>query len=99
LRARLFEEVIAMLKLLSSLSVLSLLLAACATPPANPGKSTAAVQTPPGCVGQSATRIPVKEGTCAGFGSTYTRQDIDNTGQTTADRALALMDPAVRTGH
>jgi len=97
-------EVIAMLKSFVLSAALSLLLAACATtPPATP--STAANTTaadarlPAGCVGQSATRIPVKPGTCAGFGATYTKQDIDNTGQTTADRALALMDPSVRVGH
>jgi hypothetical protein len=50
-------------------------------------------------VGQTATRLPVKDGTCAGFGNTYTKQDIDNTGQVTADKALALMDPSVRVGH
>jgi hypothetical protein len=50
-------------------------------------------------VGQTATRLPVKDGACAGFGNTYTKQDIDNTGQTTADKALALMDPSVRAGH
>ena len=83
-------------------AALALLLAACATTP-SPTPATAAnaaaTKPPAGCVGQTATRIPVKDGTCAGFGSTYTRQDIDNTGQTTAERALALMDPSVRAGH
>ena len=88
-----------MLKSVSSISALALLLAACATTPSSTPNKTAAAQMPPGCVGQTATRIPVKEGTCAGFGNTYTKQDIDNTGQTTADKALALMDPSVRSGH
>jgi hypothetical protein len=93
-----------MLKSLALSAALALLLAACATTPsttpATAANATAAnAKPPPGCVGQSATRIPVKDGTCAGFGNTYTRQDIDNTGQTTAERALALMDPSVRVGH
>jgi hypothetical protein len=91
-------EVIAMLKLLASFSALALLLAACATTPSAPPQ-TAAVKPPPGCVGQTATRLPVKDGACAGFGNTYTKQDIDNTGQVYADKALALMDPSVRVGH
>jgi hypothetical protein len=91
--------VIAMLKSLTSFGTLALLLAACATTSPAPPKTAAAATPPPGCVGQTATRLPVKDGACAGFGSTYTRQDIDNTGQTTADKALALMDPSVRVGH
>jgi hypothetical protein len=85
-----------MLKSLVSFSAFALL-AACATTPSTP--PTAAAKPPPGCVGQTATRLPVKDGTCAGFGNTYTKQDIDNTGQVTADKALALMDPSVRVGH
>lgn len=88
-----------MLKLLASVGAVGLLLAACATTPATPPKTAAATTLPPGCVGQTATRLPVKDGTCAGFGNTYNKQDIDNTGQVTADKALALMDPSVRIGH
>lgn len=88
-----------MLKLLASVGALGLLLAACATTPTTPPKTAAAATLPPECVGQTATRLPVKDGTCAGFGNTYSKQDIDNTGQTTADKALALMDPSVRAGH
>ena len=87
-----------MLKTLAPVAV-ALALGACATTsPTTP--ATAAAATPPaGCVGQTATRLPVKDGTCAGFGNTYTKQDIDNTGQVFADKALALMDPSVRVGH
>ena len=81
-------------------TVLALALAACATTPPNPdqAKATAANAKPPaGCVAQTATRIPVKDdsGSCAGFGATYTKQDIDNTGQTTLDRALPMLDPSI----
>jgi PBP1b-binding outer membrane lipoprotein LpoB len=92
--------VIAMLKSLASASALALLLAACAAmPPSTPEKTAAAAALPLGCVGQTATRLPVKDDTCAGFGSTYSQQDIYNTGQTDAGKALAQMDPSVRVGH
>lgn len=75
-------------------------LSACATTPPTPAKTpTAAAQMPAGCVGQTATRIPVKEGECAGFGNTYTQQDLQNTGQTYTEKALSMLDPSVRVGH
>ena len=85
-----------MMKSLALSGALALLLAACATAPVSPDKATAANAKPPtGCVAQTATRIPVKDDQCAGFGSTFSKQDIDNTGQTTLDRALPMMDPAI----
>ncbi|HYM41966.1 MAG TPA: hypothetical protein VET46_04270 [Steroidobacteraceae bacterium] len=76
------------------------LLAGCATTPTTPAKpATAAATLPAGCVGQTASRIPVRNGECAGFGSTYTQQDIDRTGQPTAGPALQMLDPSVRVGH
>lgn len=87
-----------MMKSLALTAVLALTLSGCATAPVSPDKGAAANAKPPaGCVGQTATRIPVKDGSmaCAGFGATYTRQDIDNTGQTTLDRALPMLDPAI----
>ena len=79
------------------LSTALALLAACATAPATRAPAAAAAKPPLGCVGQTATRIPVKDDStaCAGFGSTYTKQDIDNTGQTSLDRALPMLDPAI----
>lgn len=79
-----------------------LLLSACAGAPSKPDQTTAAnARTPAGCVGQTATRIPVKDGSmsCAGFGNTYTQQDLQNTGQIYADKALGMLDPSVRVGH
>ena len=78
----------------------ALALAACA---AAPDKTTAVktpvanAKAPAGCVGQTATRIPLKDEStaCAGFGSTYSKQDIDSTGQTNLDRALPMLDPAI----
>lgn len=73
------------------------LLSGCATTPSSPDKTaTASARPPAGCVGQTATLIPLKDPTaCAGFGSTYTRQDIDRTGQLSLDRALQMLDPSI----
>jgi hypothetical protein len=77
--------------------VAALMLAACAATPSNPdqAKPTASAKPPAGCVGQTATRLPVKDNSCAGFGATYTKQDIDNTGQVDLDRALQQLDPSI----
>ena len=77
--------------------VAALMLAACAATPPSPDQTKAAVNAKPpaGCVGQTATRIPVKDNSCAGFGATYTKQDIDNTGQVNLDRALQQLDPSI----
>jgi hypothetical protein len=90
-----------MMKPLALTAVLALTLAACATPPTTPDKATTAkaAKPPAGCVAQTATRIPVKDDACAGFGNTYSKQDIDNTGQVYADKALGMLDPSVRVGH
>jgi hypothetical protein len=80
-----------------ALGALALVLAACATAPVSPGKATTASATPPpGCVGQTATRIPVKDPkACEAFGATYTREDIDRTGQSTVGGALPMLDPSI----
>ncbi len=78
-------------------AAIAMALGACATTPAPEQTKVAANDKPPvGCVGQTATRIPVKDNkTCAGFGSTFTKQDVDNTGQVNLDRALPMLDPAI----
>jgi hypothetical protein len=91
-------EVIAMKRSLLLSAAIALALGACATTPPSPDQAKAAANAKPpaGCVGQSATRIPVKDDkSCAGFGSTYTQQDINNTGQSTVGGALPLLDPAI----
>jgi hypothetical protein len=92
--------VIAMLKTLAIGACLASL-AACASAPTTPDKAQAAAAKPASaCVAQTATRIPVKDDECAGFGNTYTQRDIQNTGQTTLGPALQMLDPSVRTtGH
>ncbi len=90
-----------MMKSLALSGALALILAACATPPPTPDKATTAkaAKPPAGCVAQTATRLPVKDDACAGFGNTYSKQDLDQTGQVYADKALEMLDPSVRVGH
>jgi putative NIF3 family GTP cyclohydrolase 1 type 2 len=86
-----------MLKALLSGLAVALSLAACATRPPSPNRATTAATRPPvGCVQQTASRIPVKDdAACTGFGNTYTKQDLDKTGQISLDRALPMLDPAI----
>lgn len=88
-----------MLKSLALAAALGLTLAACATAPSTPDKATANAKPAAACVGQTATRLPMKDDTCAGFGNTYSQQDLNNTGQPFADKALGMLDPSVRVGH
>ncbi len=73
---------------------LLLTLAACATPP--PPKPVAqAAKAQVGCVPDTATRLPVKGSECAGFGLSFSKQQLDSTGQPYADQELRMMDPAI----
>jgi hypothetical protein len=91
-------EVILMLKKLLTAACLAMALGACATtPPTDAAKSKDAVaqNKAAGCVGSTATRLPVQSGECAGFGSVYTKDDIDRTGAMFVGDALRLLDPTV----
>jgi hypothetical protein len=92
-----------MLKELVIGACLVLPLAACTTPAPTREPAKAALVAPartPGCVGDTATRIPVKEHDCAGFGRTYTREDLERTGTADPGQALRLLDPAITVhGH
>jgi hypothetical protein len=76
---------------------LALSLGACASGPPPAAKPSAAVSgtTPVGCVGSTATRLPVNPNDCAGFGSTYSKQSLDQTGQPYAGDALRMLDPSL----
>jgi len=82
---------------------LVLALVGCTTPsPTREPASTALLAPAPtaGCVADTATRIPVKEHDCAGFGRTYTQEDIQRTGQPDTAQALRLLDPSLTVhGH
>lgn len=91
-----------MFKKLLSAGCLVLALAGCASAPRAPdaAKSVAAAKAPPGCVPETATRIPVSPSGCAGFGRTYTQEDIQRTGAGDTAQALRLLDPSLTVhGH
>ena len=85
------------LRVTSAIATL-LILTACAAPTANvkpkAGASGAVAQTP-ACLNETGSRIAGNNANCAAFGRSYSREDIDRTGATTADEALRLMDPSI----
>jgi hypothetical protein len=91
-----------MLKKAFSGACLALLLAACATTPSTPptaAAQTAKQQPPPGCVASTGTLLPTKPNSCTGPGNTYSSEDLQRTGATTAAGALRLLDPTLTITH
>jgi hypothetical protein len=78
-----------------SLAAAALALGACASTSGNSATKPVAAAPPAGCVSGTGSRLTAAPGNCAGFGRTYTREDIDNTGETTAGGALRRLDPTV----
>ena len=83
---------------------LALTLLACTTlSPTREAAKSPAVATanrPMGCVGDTATRIRASEHDCAGFGHTYTQEDLLRSGAATPGGALSLLDPSLTVvGH
>jgi uncharacterized protein YceK len=74
-----------------------LIFAGCATvadeTKAKPEMHTVAAENP-SCMTQTGSRIGVK-GECRGTGRSYTNDDINRTGATTAADALRLLDPSI----
>jgi hypothetical protein len=86
-------------KSLTLAACLALTLAACATTPQPQAQPLAKAQKPAtGCVPDTATRLPMKDSECSGFGASYGSKDLQNTGQPYADQALRMLDPSVVTG-
>ena len=75
-----------------------LIFAGCATvadeTKAKPEMRTVAAEKNPSCLSQTGSRISVK-GECRGTGRSYTNDDINGTGATTAGGALRLLDPSI----
>ena len=79
---------------------LCLWLAACATttqPASTVSKDATSSQPPPGCVAETATRLPMSAHQCAAFGHTWTQNDIKSTGAQDVGQALSVLDPSLRT--
>ena len=84
-------------KSLTLAACLALTLAACATAPQT--QPVAKAEKPAtGCVPDTATRLPMKDGECTGFGASYDSRTLQSTGQPYADQQLQMLDPSVRGG-
>jgi hypothetical protein len=51
------------------------------------------------CLKETGTRLPPPPGQCAGFGRSYSGEDMDRTGQIDAGAALQMLDPSITTHH
>jgi hypothetical protein len=78
---------------------LAMCVAACATNPPAPAVAKAADTPPPGCVADTATRLPVTAHQCATFGRSFSGSDIRATGVGASDvgSGLKMLDPSVST--
>jgi hypothetical protein len=79
-----------------------LILAACAARTADikPRAETSASVAPnPACLTQTGSRIAGNDAHCSAIGRSYSNEDIDRTGATTAGEALRLLDPALTVHH
>jgi hypothetical protein len=91
----------AMLRSLLTGICLAASLAACTSAPSTraDAKSAAAVAETQrtSCPKETGTRLPLPPGECAGFGRSYSSEDVDRTGQTDAAAALRMLDPSITT--
>jgi hypothetical protein len=71
------------------------LLGCATTKPSKP----AAVANDPSCLADTGSRISPAPGKCRGVGRSYSEQDIDRTGQTSAGNALGLLDSSITVHH
>ena len=65
---------------------------------AKPATSTA-LSRDPTCLKDTGSRIAPAPSMCRGVGNSYTSEDIDRTGSTSAADALKLLDPSVTVHH
>ncbi len=72
-----------------------LVLCGCAS---NNGMHTAANPPASPCLQDTGSRLPAAGATCLP-GRSYSKNDIDNTGATTAGGALRLLDPSITVTH
>jgi hypothetical protein len=76
----------------------ALILAACTATSADvkpKAAASGAVAQNPACLTQTGSRITSNNTNCSAFGRSYSSDDINGTGSTTADEALRLMDPSI----
>ena len=75
--------------------VSGLVLFGCAATSQNVQPKPAASAANPNCLTETGSRISAGKSGCRGFGSSYSHDDIDRTGKTSAGDALALLDPSI----
>jgi hypothetical protein len=83
-----------------SVIVSGLVLFGCAATPQNPGSkppASAAIKDP-NCLTETGSHVESKS-SCRGYGRSYSGDDIDRTGKTTAADALGLLDPSITVHH
>ena len=66
-----------------------------ADPDQHNAPTVAAVPSPPSCLRVTGSRIPQKATECAGFGRSYSEQDLNQTGLTSVGDALGHLDPSI----
>jgi hypothetical protein len=77
--------------------VSGLVLFGCAATSQNvsPKPAATAATMNPNCLTETGSRIAPGKPGCRGFGRSYSQDDIDRTGKTSAGDALALLDPSI----
>ena len=83
-----------------SVIVSGLVLFGCAATPQNPGSKppASAAINDPNCLTETGSLVASKS-SCRGYGRSYSSDDIDRTGKTTAADALGLLDPSITVHH
>jgi uncharacterized lipoprotein YajG len=83
-----------------SAAAAGLMLFGCAATPQNPNSNPAASAALKDrtCLTDTGSQI-VSKSSCRGYGRSYTSDDIDKTGRTTAAGALAELDPSITVHH
>jgi len=76
-----------------------LVISACAATSPNAKPQTASATQDPTCLKQTGGRVPGRDADCAGYGRTYSKDDINRTGAETPGQALGLLDPSVTVTH
>jgi hypothetical protein len=82
-------------------AALGFALSICGCATANGPKTVGGPESPSTCLTSTGSRIPAGAGTqnCTAWGRSYSRTDIDQTGQTTAAGALRDLDPGLTVTH
>jgi hypothetical protein len=75
----------------------ALVLFGCAATPPNPNSkpATTAAAKDSSCITQTGSKISSGKPNCMTFGRSYSSEDIDRTGATSAGSALAILDPSL----